>query len=903
MFIKEITIESFAGLKNKKITFDPKLNIIYGENEKGKSRIEAFIKCMFYGFSNKKVNGENERKKYLPLNGDKISGELVLEYNKVEYLIKRTFGRTKKEDTVKVINKISGQELNNTDTYEIGKFFIGVNRSTFEKTLFIGQLAVAFRKDKEEEIMDKVTSMFGCGEEEVSVTAALEKLESLKRNYSTARGIGSLDILKKKASMLLQEAYEAYKISENNLETEEKLIKEKTHRDSLFEEMDKLEVYKKYLKKISLQKEYKEINNYIRKSESLKEEENKLNRMLIYGNNTIDEKFIEKINRKYGIYLNSLDKLNEYKEQQYFYNESYNKKKQQYEEYKYLDLFGDNIKDKVIEAKYKRREISNKINEFNRISKTIKNEEEKIKNYKKQIINYDYLYKNIDNINNDLEDYEKYLKKIKYIMEKNYNTTNDNKNEILRIIIGLIIIFLGIFILVKGKNLFYFGIILCILGTILGSVYIDKIIRTKNISSNRNEILDIRELINKAEYKLNNYIKELGLDSYEELIIQIKKYNLFISEKNKSLIIIEENKKMLNKDEYLKLQDDFEKNNKILESISKLSGTNDIEIILKSIDRYENIRREIEVINEQIEDNKTNILKAEEELNNNKYELNKYLSILGKDIDQIDNLEDYLLEIKNKIRKKEEIHRNLLSLEETYKALLKNRDIESIKNQLKDIILENEEYSYNSIEEIENIEKIKSKDLIETEKLIKDLENSISSSMIGKRNIVDIEEDVNNTKEQIKEQDRKLKGIELAINTLNESIDEIRKDVIPVLNRNIEENFNSINNNNSEIMLNDNYEMIVSRNNRLFKGEYLSNGAYDQLYLSLRIAFINLIFEDNQYFLLLDDPFVQYDQDRRKSAMKLINDKINAQIIIFTCQHDEKKIAEENKISYKYWKL
>ena len=104
-------------------------------------------------------------------------------------------------------------------------------------------------------------------------------------------------------------------------------------------------------------------------------------------------------------------------------------------------------------------------------------------------------------------------------------------------------------------------------------------------------------------------------------------------------------------------------------------------------------------------------------------------------------------------------------------------------------------------------------------------------------------------------------------------------------------------------MLNDNYEMIVSRNNILFKGEYLSNGAYDQLYLSLRIAFINLIFEDNQYFLLLDDPFVQYDQDRRKSAMKLINDKINAQIIIFTCQYDEKKIAEENKISYKYWEL
>lgn len=901
MFIKEITIESFAGLKNKKIIFDPKLNIIYGENEKGKSRIEAFIKCMFYGFYNKKVNGENERKRYLPLNGDKISGELILEYNKVEYLIKRTFGRTKKEDTVQVINKVSGQELNNIDTYEIGKFFIGVNRSTFEKTLFIGQLAVAFRKDKEEEIMDKVTSMFGCGEEEVSVTTALEKLESLKKKYSTARGIGSLDILKKKASILLQEAYEAYKISENNLEIEEKLIKENTYRDSLSEELDKLEVYKKYIKKINLQKEFEEIDNYIRKSESLKEEENKLNSTLVYGNNTIDENFIEEVNKKYGMYLNSLDKVNEFKEQENFYNESYKEKKHQYEEYKYLDLFGDNIKEKIIEAKYKRREISNKINEFNKINKTIINEKERIEVYKKQIINYDYLCKNIDNINNDLENYEKYLKNIKYMMENDTDVPSDNKNEIFKIIIGTLMVLIGILTLIKGKGLFYIGIILCISGTILGSVYIEKNIKTKNKTNNK--IIEIRELINKTEYKLNNYIKELGLDNYQELIIQIKKYNLYVSEKNKSSIIIEENKKMLNKEEYLKLKDDFDKNNKILESINRLSGVSDIETILKSIDKYENIKREIEVIEEKIENNKISILKAEEEFNNNKYELNQYLLILDKNIDQIDNLEDYLLELKNKIRKKEEIHRNLLSLEETYKALLKNRDIESIKDQLKDMILDNEEYSYSSIEEIENIEKTKSKELIETEKLIKDLENSINSSMIGKRNIVDIEEDVNNTKEQINKEDKKLKGIELAIKTLNESIDEIRKDVIPVLNRNIEDNFNNINNSNAEIMLNDNYEMIVNRNNTLFRGEYLSNGAYDQLYLSLRIAFINLIFEDNQYFLLLDDPFVQYDQSRRESAIKLLNNKINAQTIIFTCQQDERKIAEDNNISYQYCEL
>ncbi|WP_147590050.1 ATP-binding protein, partial [Clostridium polynesiense] len=46
MIIEKIRIKSFGKLKNKDLNLKPGINIIYGENEKGKSTIQGFIKVM-----------------------------------------------------------------------------------------------------------------------------------------------------------------------------------------------------------------------------------------------------------------------------------------------------------------------------------------------------------------------------------------------------------------------------------------------------------------------------------------------------------------------------------------------------------------------------------------------------------------------------------------------------------------------------------------------------------------------------------------------------------------------------------------------------------------------------------------------------------------------------------------
>ena len=52
--IKHLKVNGFGKLKNKDIDLIDGINVIYGENESGKSTLLKFISCMFYGTSRNK---------------------------------------------------------------------------------------------------------------------------------------------------------------------------------------------------------------------------------------------------------------------------------------------------------------------------------------------------------------------------------------------------------------------------------------------------------------------------------------------------------------------------------------------------------------------------------------------------------------------------------------------------------------------------------------------------------------------------------------------------------------------------------------------------------------------------------------------------------------------------------
>ncbi len=64
----------------------------------------------------------------------------------------------------------------------------------------------------------------------------------------------------------------------------------------------------------------------------------------------------------------------------------------------------------------------------------------------------------------------------------------------------------------------------------------------------------------------------------------------------------------------------------------------------------------------------------------------------------------------------------------------------------------------------------------------------------------------------------------------------------------------------------------------------LSRGTVDQLYLAARLALLDLLYRDTKPPLLLDDPFVKFDADRREQAMALCKEIAQEhQVLLFTC--------------------
>ena len=226
MIIRRVNIISFGALKNKVIDFEKGINVIYGENEAGKSTIQSFVKIWLYGFSNSRGRElkNNERLKYMPSSGENIRGELYVFYKGKEYIINRIFGKTKKEDISTIIDALTGEEVKGIQSSEPGKYFLGINRATFIRTLFIGQLDVGVKKDKEEEILDKISNSVGVGEGDVTVDRAFAKLENYKKVLSNVRKTGKIDKLKENYSYLTREKFEGYKLSEQNLQNENNLI-------------------------------------------------------------------------------------------------------------------------------------------------------------------------------------------------------------------------------------------------------------------------------------------------------------------------------------------------------------------------------------------------------------------------------------------------------------------------------------------------------------------------------------------------------------------------------------------------------------------------------------------------------------------------------------------------------
>lgn len=146
----------------------------------------------------------------------------------------------------------------------------------------------------------------------------------------------------------------------------------------------------------------------------------------------------------------------------------------------------------------------------------------------------------------------------------------------------------------------------------------------------------------------------------------------------------------------------------------------------------------------------------------------------------------------------------------------------------------------------------------------------------------------------------------MAIDTIEELSKDIHNQFAPRINKKVSEIVEHITNKKyNRVRVSGDLEVSVGNpiTKEIINIDSLSGGTIDQLYFALRFGIINSMGE-NKLSLILDDCFIQYDDNRIKGVIDLLSTiGRERQIILFTCHSREKTIMEEISLDFNYLHL
>ena len=279
MNIIEIKINNYGKLKNKEINLEKNINIIYGENESGKSTLLNYIKNIFYGISKNKNGKEiSDYEKYKPWIGEEFSGRIKYELNNgEEYEIFRDFN--KKSPKVLNGNLEDISKDFNIDKKDGSQFFYeqtGIDENMYLSTIMTEQQEVVLDGQEQNVLVQKLANIMGTGEDSTSYKKVLDRLnkkqiEEVGTSRTQDRPINLVNIklknneFDKKAILAELESKTINKEDKNNLQ--QKLLNEEI-KNRAIREINFLE------KNCELELEKNNLKNNIKK-----ENEEKINKL------------------------------------------------------------------------------------------------------------------------------------------------------------------------------------------------------------------------------------------------------------------------------------------------------------------------------------------------------------------------------------------------------------------------------------------------------------------------------------------------------------------------------------------------------------------------------------------------------------------------------------------------
>ena len=187
--------------------------------------------------------------------------------------------------------------------------------------------------------------------------------------------------------------------------------------------------------------------------------------------NLIDEDFIDDLKEDNRLYLGLIDKREELKEVVEEIKGQFNYNKEELDKYKFLEMFDDNIKEKLINLKYEQQNLEAKISSMKALEESLAEDEGELLKRRAVMKNLHEMREYIEEIEEVLSSYEDKLKEIKDILQQNNIPKNLDiklKKSMSNMYLGGILGGIGIVLSFFGIPLMILGILLICLGAFLG---------------------------------------------------------------------------------------------------------------------------------------------------------------------------------------------------------------------------------------------------------------------------------------------------------------------------------------------------------------------------------------------------------------------------------------------------
>lgn len=207
MVIRRLKIKNFGKIRNRDMELIPGINVLYGENESGKTTTHTFIRSMFYGV--RRLRGKAAQNdtytKYEPWENPAEYGGIMWFTSKGKnYRLTRNFYKEKKmgellcEDDGSLVDAEQGA---------LESVLGNVSEAVYDNTVSVAQLKSVTGKDLVRELQNYMASYQGTGDSSVDMGRAMQMLKMSRKGYLTEAARRKKDLEKEKENFCKYRVY------------------------------------------------------------------------------------------------------------------------------------------------------------------------------------------------------------------------------------------------------------------------------------------------------------------------------------------------------------------------------------------------------------------------------------------------------------------------------------------------------------------------------------------------------------------------------------------------------------------------------------------------------------------------------------------------------------------------